>query len=78
MNNFGPAFKIYLTVVKNSMQKVKQFAEDKILFKVIEEKETRIKAEDKASANFAATKSKLKLKVESLEKKKSLLNDKNK
>ena len=57
LNNLGPAFKIYLTVVNNRMQKDEQLEEDRVLFKVIMEKETRIKVESKASANFATKKS---------------------
>ena len=57
LNNLGPAFKTYLTVVNDRMRKDEQLEEDEVLFKAIEEEETRIKAESKASANFAATKS---------------------
>lgn len=55
LNNLSLAFKTYLTVVNNCMQKHKQFEEDEILFKAIEEEETRIKAKHKACANFATT-----------------------
>ena len=56
LNNLGPTFKIYPTVVNDRMQKDEQLEEDKVLFKAIVEEETRIKAESKASANFATTK----------------------
>ena len=57
LNNLGPTFKTYLTVVNDRMRKDEHLEEDETLFKAIEEEETRIKAESKASANFAATKS---------------------
>ena len=57
LNNLGPAFKTYLTVVNDRMRKDEKLEEDEVLFKAIEEEETRIKAEHKASANFASTKS---------------------
>lgn len=53
LNNLGPIFKIYLTIVIDKMQKDEKLEEDKVLFKVIEEEETCIKAKHKASANFA-------------------------
>ncbi len=57
LNNLGPAFKTYLTVVNDRMRKDKKLEEDDVLFKVIEEEETRIKADHRTSANFASTKS---------------------
>lgn len=57
LNNLGPAFKTYLTVVNDRMRKDKKLEEDEALFKAIEEEETRIVTEQKASANFATTKS---------------------
>ena len=57
LNNLGFAFKTYLTVVNNQMQKDEKLEEDKVLFKAIEEEETRIKAKYKASADFALIKS---------------------
>ena len=56
INNLGPVFNIYLIVVNDWMLKNKQLEEDEVLFKAIEEEETYIKAEYKASANFATTK----------------------
>lgn len=60
LSNFGPAFKTYLTFVNNRMRIDEKLEEDEVLFKAIEEEETRIKAVHKASANFASTKSKAK------------------
>lgn len=57
LNNLGPAFKTYLTVVNDWMRKDKKLEENEALFKAIEEEETRIVTEQKASANFASTKS---------------------
>lgn len=57
LNNLGPAFKTYLTVVNNRIQKDKKLEENKALFKVIEEKETRIVIEQKVSVNFVMIKS---------------------
>ncbi len=57
LNNLSPAFKTYLTVVNNWIQKDKKLEEDDILFKAIREEKTRIKADHKASASFASTKS---------------------
>ena len=57
LNNLGPAFKTYLTVVNNRMRKAEKLEEDEVWFKAIEEEETCIKAEHKASTNFASTKS---------------------
>ena len=56
LNKLGPAFKTYLTVVNNRMQKDEQLQEDETLFKAIEEEKTRIKAKSKASVNFATIK----------------------
>ena len=57
LNNLGPAFKTYLTVVNNWMQKDKKFEEDEALFKAIKKKETQIITEQKPIANFATIKS---------------------
>ena len=57
LNNLGPAFKTYLTVVNDQIRKEKKLEAGDILFKAIEEEETRIKADHRASANFASTKS---------------------
>lgn len=56
-NNFRPAFETYFTVVNNWMQKDEKLEEDEILFKVIEEKKTHIKAKYKAFVNFTMIKS---------------------
>lgn len=56
-NNLSRAFKTYLTVVYNQMQKNEQLEEDKVLFKAIKEEKIYIKAKSKASTNFAAIKS---------------------
>lgn len=58
LNNLGPSFKTYLTVVNNRMRTDEKLEDDEVLFKAIEEEETRMKAEQKATANFAAAKSK--------------------
>lgn len=57
LNNLGPAFKTYLTVVNDRMRTDEKLEDDEILFKAIEEEETRMKADQKASANFASTRS---------------------
>lgn len=57
LNNLGPAFKTYLTVVNDRMRKDKQLEGDEALFKAIEEEETRIVTEQKANVNFASIKS---------------------
>lgn len=59
LNNLGPAFKTYLTVVNDWMRKDEKLEEDEVLFKAIEEEETRIRVKYKASINFALTKSNL-------------------
>ena len=56
LNNLGPAFKTYLTVVNDRMWKDENLEEDDILFKAIEKEKTCIKADHKVSANFASTK----------------------
>lgn len=55
--NLGLAFKIYLIVINNWMQKNKKLKKDKVLFKVIEEEKTCIKAKYKIFANFVIAKS---------------------
>ena len=40
LNNFRPAFKTYLIIVNNWMQKDKKLEGDKTLFKIIEEEKT--------------------------------------
>ena len=57
LNNFGPAFKTYLTVNNDCIRKDKKLEEDNVLFKAIEEEETPIKADNKTSINSASTKS---------------------
>lgn len=44
----------YLTVVNDRMRKHEKLEDNEILFNTIEEEETRMKAEQKASANFAS------------------------
>ena len=56
LNNLGTAFKTYLTVINDRMQKDEKLKKNKVLFKAIEEEKTRIKAKHKASAIFALTK----------------------
>ena len=73
LNNFGPAFKTYLTIINNQMQKDKKLKEDKVLFKAIEKEETYIKAKHKASANFALTKSNAKSKRKASKEKKEFV-----
>lgn len=57
LNNIGPVFETYFTIVNNQMQKNTKLKDDKVLFKMIEEDETRIKTEHKISINFASIKS---------------------
>lgn len=57
LNNLGPSFKTYFTVVNDRMRTKETIGGDETLFKAIEEEEARMKAEQKASANFAAAKS---------------------
>lgn len=49
LNNLGRAFKTYLIVVNDRMQKDKKLEEDEALFKAIEEEDIRIVTEQKAS-----------------------------
>ena len=56
-NNLELAFKTYLTVINDGMRKDKKLEEDEVLFKAIEEQETRINADHRDSANFASMKS---------------------
>lgn len=58
LNNLGPAFKTYLTVVNDQMRTDEKLEDDEVLFKAIEDEKTRMKVGQKASANFASTKSK--------------------
>lgn len=53
-NNLDPAFKTYFIVVNNHMQKDEKLEKNKVLFKFIEEKKTRIKVKYKISTNFAS------------------------
>ena len=55
------------------MQKDEKLEENKVLFKAIEEEETRIKAKYKASANFASTKSNAKFKRRASKEKKKFV-----
>ncbi len=57
LNNLVPAFKTYLTVVNDRIRNNKKLEEDDDLFKAIEDEETPIKADHRASVNFASTKS---------------------
>ncbi len=57
LNNFGQTFKTYLTIVNDPVRKEEMLGEDDDLLKAIEKEETRIKADHRASANFASTKS---------------------
>ena len=57
LNNLGPAFKIYLTVVNGWMEKYEKLEKNKVLFETIEEQKTCIKIEYKIFANFASIKS---------------------
>ena len=54
LNNLGPSFKTYLIVVNDRMWTNEKLEDDEILFKAIEEEETRTKTEQKASANCAS------------------------
>lgn len=53
LKNISLAFKTYLIIINDQMQKDKKWEENKVLFKTIKEEKTYIKAENKASANFA-------------------------
>lgn len=55
------------------MQKNENWEKDKILFKVIEEEKTHIKAKYKASTNFASTKSNAKPKEGTSKEKKEVV-----
>lgn len=57
LNNLGPIFKIYLTVINNQMQKNRKLEENKVLFKAIEEEKTQIVTKQKTNANFVTIKS---------------------
>ncbi len=73
LNNLGPISKTYLTIIKNQIQKDENLQEDKILFKAIEEKETHIKVEHKAFANFILTKPNAKPKKKASKEKKEFV-----
>ena len=73
LNNLGPVFKTYLTIVNDQMQKDEKLEENEVLFKAIEEEKTRIKAKHKASANFASTKSNAKPKKKAAKRKKEFV-----
>ncbi len=73
LNNLRHEFKTYLTVDNDRMQNVGKLGGDNVLFKAIQEEETRIKADPKASANFASTKSNTKPQDGAAKRKKSLL-----
>ena len=77
LNNLSPAFKTYLIVVNDRMQKDEKLEEDEVLFKAIEEEETRIKVKHKASANFASSKSNVKPQGGIAKAKRSLLSGQN-
>ncbi len=70
LNNLGPAFKTYITVVNDRIWKGKKLKEDDVLFKAIEEEETRIKTDHRAFANFASKKSSAKPRVRAAKAKK--------
>lgn len=69
LNNLSLAFKTYLTIVNNWMQKDKQLEKDEVLFKAIKEEKSCIKAKHKAFANFSITKSNAKSKERDFNKK---------
>lgn len=56
LHNLRSVFKTKLTMINNQMQKNKKLEKNKVLFKAIEEKETRIKVEHKAFSNFITKK----------------------
>lgn len=62
-NNFSFDFKTYFIIINNWIQKDKKLENNKVLFKVIEKKDTYIKAKHKTFANFALTKSNTKYKI---------------
>ena len=57
LNKLMLSFKVHLTVINKWMQNDKKLEEDDVLFKAIEEEETRIKVDHRASENFASTES---------------------
>lgn len=57
LNNLGPAFKNHPTVINDRIRKEQKLGEEEVLFKAIEEEETRIVAEQKISANFVTAQS---------------------
>lgn len=73
LNNYGPAFKIHLTIIKNRMQKNGNLEKVEVLYKAIEKKELWIKADHKALANFAVTKSNAKTNRTSAKKEKEFV-----
>ena len=56
LNNLWPPFKTYLIVVNDQIRKDEKLDEDNVLFKAIEEEETNIKTDYRASADFVSTK----------------------
>ena len=73
LNNLGPAFITYLTIINNQIPKDEKLEKDKVLFKAIEEEETCIKVEHKVSANFALIKSNAKSKKRASKEKKKFV-----
>ena len=71
LNNLGPSFKTYLTVVNDRMRAKEMLDDDETLFKAIEEEETRMKAEQKAFAKFASAKSQSKTQNKEKEKRRN-------
>ncbi len=57
LNNLGPVFQTYQTIIKNKVRTVKKLEENQVFFKAIEEEKTQIKAKKKSPSNFAPTKS---------------------
>ncbi len=57
LNNLRPSLKTCLTIINDPIPKNTKLAKDQTIFKTVKEKNTLMKADQKASANFAAIKS---------------------
>lgn len=73
LNNLGPAFKTYLTVINNRMQTDQKLEKNKVLFKAIKEEDSHIKAKYKAFTNFAIIKSNAKSQEGAIKEKKEFV-----
>lgn len=77
LSSFSPAFKIYLTIVNNWIQKDKKLEKDKVLFKAIEKEKVILRTNIKLPQILPWQSPILNFKKELLKIRKSLLNGQN-